>query len=359
MDNNTDHTIIISRYLKCFEIFKRANIVNFLYKESEETALKKWLFRATPIICYTINLLFIITANAFWNEEIPLSFVKDMSNSFALSILYFVSYFLSYYFPSLFDKWLKCGIDSNFNNNVSESPKLIWVSITMIGLIVFGFFCGKIFCDTAMENGYKIWINYLNVAGKAYYMFFLGIIWYQSLSVLGMALSAGFFLFWCIKDCKIIYEKLDYNKNLSITNAIDIILCTFSYGLFYIVGAILFILNDKIAAQEPINVKNMFYDNVASLILIVVVLLIVIVAYIPLNEIIIYMRKEKEQLLAEYNQKIQETSLQSEKDIIIEKRNELINQPLIMASKSNKILIILSVLIPLIGVIFQGMDLLK
>ena len=45
------------------------------------------------------------------------------------------------------------------------------------------------------------------------------------------------------------------------------------------------------------------------------------------------------------------------KEYLVQKRNELIKQSLIYTTITNKIVFILSVLIPLIGVIFQAIDL--
>lgn len=118
---------------------------------------------------------------------------------------------------------------------------------------------------------------------RVYYTLFLGVTWYHSLSILGMALSGGAIIYWCIKSEYIRYNKEDYNKNLSITKALDILIVIFSYGLFYIVCSVLFILNDKIAANPPINVVNAFANDANALMLIVVVFLIVVLVYIPLH----------------------------------------------------------------------------
>lgn len=355
----------VARYLLVFDLFKESNLVVFLHKKLGRNAINKWLFMVLPVVCYTLNLIFIITDEVFWNEKIPLSYVTDMSNSLALSVLYFISYFLSHHFPHLFDEWLKYGITREYENELREihsAPKWIFCLISFVlGIILFtiGFFSGRVFCVEAMNNGDRIWINYLSEVGRFYYSIFLGITWYQSLSLLGMALMAGFVIFWCIKDKSIIYNPLDFNKNLSIVKAVDVLLCTFSYGLFYIVGSILFICNDKVAAQEPINVINAFDKNEYALILVVAVLMIVCVAYIPLQELINFMQSKKMELILRFNEKIASAASQNEKDILTEKRNDLMNQAPILTSMTNRILIVMSVLIPLIGVIFQGIELYK
>ena len=59
----------------------------------------------------------------------------------------------------------------------------------------------------------------------------------------------------------------------------------------------------------------------------------------------------------EYNQKIEETVDKEEKDLLIERRNYVMEQPLILTSASNKIMLVLSVGVPLVGVILQGIEL--
>lgn len=349
-----------ARYLHYFEMFKKSNIVFFIHSKLNGNACKKWVFMIIPILCYAVNILLIVYAKAFWNNKIPLSYVKDLSNSLGLSVLYFISYFLSHHFPSLFDGLIKYGIDKNYINDIrmiSSPIKNIYCCIIGIVLFVFGCFFGYSFCFQAMKNGNKIWINHLGKKTKIYYCILLGMTWYQSLSVLGMALMAGFVAFWCIKDKALIYIETDFNKNLSIAKCVDMLLCTFSYGLFYIVGSILFIINDKVSAQKPIKVINTFARNDSALFLIVSVLMLVIIAYIPLQELINFMRDKKNKLLLLYSREIASATSETEKGDLEDKRNDLINQPLILTSMTNKILIITSILIPLIGVIFQGMEL--
>uniref|UniRef100_N2AFI0 Uncharacterized protein n=1 Tax=Eubacterium plexicaudatum ASF492 TaxID=1235802 RepID=N2AFI0_9FIRM len=357
---------MVAKYLETFEIIRTANLVVLLHKKLTKNVLNRWLFMIIPLSCYTLNLVFVIVSDAFWNDEIPLSYVKDMSNSLALSVLYFISYFLSHHFPWLFEEWLNYGISRDYENEIREHYAMsgrqhLFLSFAVgVVLFIIGCMAGLSFCMEAMKNGSKIWINHLYGLAKLYYLLFLGITWYQSLSVLGMALVAGFVIFYCIRDKAIVYKQKEFNKNLSVIKTVDVLLCTFSYGLFYIVGSILFICNDKVAAQKPIEAKNAFDNNIIALCLIIGILMIVCVAYIPLQELIKYMQSEKMKLLLEYDRNItSETTADDEKELLIEKRNELMDQPPILTSMANRILILMSVLIPLIGVVFQGIELYK
>lgn len=343
------------KYFNYFEILQRANIVYFLYRKLEGNVVKKWLFIAIPIIFYGVNIYDIILQNAFWNNCIKLSFVKDLSNSLVLTVLFFVSYFLSYYFPYLFSRWKESGISKKYLESVKVRPNQVKVAIVGIFLLIIGVLCGLSFSVTAMSNGDRIWTNHLNLFGIIMYSFFLGITWYNSLSVLGMALTGGFAIFWTIRKERIVYNLLDFDKNLSIIYALDLLLCTFSYGLFYIGGSILFVLNDKVAEKN--EVYNVFSNDVSALCLVVVVLLIVIIAYIPLQELINFMRRKKKELLLYYEQQIQLNVSDDKKESLIQKRNMIIDKPVISTTISNRLAIFVSIVVPLIGVIFQGVEL--
>ena len=93
---------LLKIYFALFEISRKANIVCVLREKLEGSVIKRWLFISIPIFFYAVNIYIIISQDAFWNKCIKLSFVKDMSNSLVLTVLFFISYFLSYYFPSLF-----------------------------------------------------------------------------------------------------------------------------------------------------------------------------------------------------------------------------------------------------------------
>ena len=213
------------------------------------------------------------------------------------------------------------------------------------------------FYSTARSNP-GIWSHNLGFMARVYYTLFLGVTWYHSLSILGMALSCGAIIYWCIKSEYIRYNKEDYNKNLSITKALDILIVIFSYGLFYIVCSVLFILNDKIAANPPINVVNAFANDANALMLIVVVFLIVVLAYIPLHTLMNFMHDKKKELINQLNSEIQRAD-QEEKSQLVKERNDIIAQGAVSTTFFNKMILILSVVLPLIAVIFQGIELLK
>lgn len=360
--NNT-----INRYIKLYNFCKGANIVVYFHKKMSDTLWKNWLYIAAPVIIFAINIFFMIQANVLWGHgntgKMTLSYLKDMSNSMGLSMLYFLSYFLSSYFPLKFEEWIEVGIDdTNLQHFTAMQEKTnlrkrIERIVSAILLLAISFGTGYGFYSTARSNP-GIWSHDLNLTARGYYSFFLGITWYHSLSILGMALSGGSIIYWYIKSGHIKYNQEDYNRNLSITKALDVLIVIFSYGLFYIVGSVLFILNDKISAKPPINVINTFANDVNALILIVTVFLIVILAYVPLHILINFMQNKKKKLLDQLNNNIQEVTTE-EKSQLIKERNDIIIQGAVNTTFFNKMILVLSVVLPLIGVIFQGIELLN
>lgn len=358
---------IIKRYVKVFNFCKDANIVVYFHKKTSDAIWKNWLYIAMPVIIFAINLFFMIKANVLWGQgnsgKMTLSYLRDLSNSMGLSMLYFLSYFLSSYFPFKFEEWIEVGIShEDFESLMKQKRKTVLrkkieniFSILLFFLISFG--VGYGFYSTARSNP-GIWSHNLGFMARVYYTLFLGVTWYHSLSILGMALSGGAIIYWCIKSEYIRYNKEDYNKNLSITKALDILIVIFSYGLFYIVCSVLFILNDKIAANPPINVVNAFANDANALILIVVVFLIVVLAYIPLHTLMNFMHDKKKELINQLNSEIQRAD-QEEKSQLVKERNDIIAQGAVSTTFFNKMILILSVVLPLIAVIFQGIELLK
>ena len=222
------------------------------------------------------NIFILIYNKVLYNPNDKFTYFNDISNSLCLTFLYFLSYFLSGYYPIKFDEFIYKGIDKEMLNRITqedENRKKYNLLLIIIGVLLFciGFGAGYSFYSVAKSNVNAYWIYNLNNFGRVYYCLFLGITWYHSLSLLGMALVSSFLVYLIIKNDKLNYIDNDFNKNISVISAVDIVLSTFSYGLFYIIGGFLFIFNDRIA--EKYKVYNMFYKDVPSFILILVITL--------------------------------------------------------------------------------------
>lgn len=343
-----------------FQTFRKINLAACLHKRASKSLLNEWLYFVIPVVFFSGNILIMIINEVLYSNEDLFTYCNDLSNSLCLSFLFFLSYFLSGYFPFKFDEFIRNGINADYFNELSAAFKALKKSkffLVLIGVVVFviAFKAGYAFYNVAEVNANVYWIYNLSDFGRVYYSIFLAVTWYHSLSLLGMALSGGFLIYRVVKDKRLIYEEKFFNKNQSILNAIDIVISTFSHGLFYILGAVVIILNDKIAVKY--GIYNTFHNDIAAFILIFIILILVIVAYIPLQELMRFLKKQKDYLLLDMDKMISKEKSWDRKHEMIEERNKLLGQKLIVTSVVNKVIVILSVLVPLVGVIFQGIEL--
>ena len=351
----------VSNLIYMFQTFRKVNIATYLYNKSSKSLLHRWFYYVIPIFVFALNILNLVRNEVLYSPPNEFTYFNDLSNSLCLTLLYFLSYFLSGYYPLKFDEFIRKGIDRNFFYNMSKyskSKKKSFLLLVIVGCILFGIgvLAGYSFYRVAEANERAYWIFNLDFIGRAYYCLFLGVTWYHSLSLLGMALTSGFVVYTTIKCNNIIYVDDDFNRNFSVMSATDIVISTFSYGIFYIIGSFLFIFNDKLSA-ERYKVYNTFHEDIPSLLLIFIISLLVIWAYLPLQELFLFMKKKKDCLINNLNKMIINEKIPERKDELISKRNDLIKQNLIYTTITNKIIFLLSVFIPSVGVILQGIDL--
>lgn len=350
----------VSNLIYWFQTFRKINIAALLYKKMSKSLLSKWLYYTIPIIVFSVNLFCLVNKEVLYSPHNEFTYFNDLSNSLCLTLLHFLSYFLSGYYPSKLDEFVEKGINKDFFAEMAyysmDKKKSTFLLLLMsMALLFIGLAAGYSFYHVAESNAQAYWIHNLDYFGRLYYCFFLGITWYHSLSLLGMALTSGFIVYKIIEYKQLIYIDDEFNKNTSIMTAIDIVLSTFSYGLFYIIGSFLFIFNDRLAEQY--GVYNTFHEDIPSIILVLVVILLVILAYLPLQELFLFMKKKKDYFISDLDNKILIEKVPEKKKELISKRNNLIKQNLIYTTITNKIIFILSVIIPAIGVTFQGIGL--
>lgn len=348
----------IEKWIARFQVSRKVNLSAFFYRAASDSLGMKWLYIVVPLVIYTLNLLLMMKSGVLYSSENNYAYINDTSNSLGLSLLYFISYFVSAYFPEKFDEWIDNGIEKEYFEKkiecIIKPNEYTWkVCFFAIVLVVFSYLSGYLFYYNAAKNENMFWIRNLSAFGRLYYRVFLALTWYHSLSLLGMALSAGFSIYWSIKAKKIIYIEKDFNKNISIIKMVDILISIFSYGVFYIIVSVLFILSDRIS-KIRFGIYNTFSRDEASFLLILCVLSIVALVYVPLQELIRFMKLEKDKLIQELNAEIENAQVLQEKRDLIEKRNNIITDGLIYTSFTNKLVIMLSIIVPLAGVILQG-----
>lgn len=350
----------VSNLICLFQTFRRINIATFLHKKLSNSLLCKWLYYTIPMVVFFVNLFCLVHNKVLYGPHDEFTYFNDLSNSLCLTLLYFLSYFLSGYYPLKLDEFILKRIDKDFFKDMtyySKNKKNSFFLRLFMGIVLFciATAAGVSFYNVAKSNIHAYWIHNLDDFGQIYYCLFLGLTWYHSLSLLGMALVSGFIVYKTIEYRHLIYIDDDFNKNISIMTAIDIVLSTFSYGLFYIIGSFLFIFNDRLAEQY--SVYNTFHKDIPSLILVLAVTLLVILAYLPLQELFSFMKMKKDYLINDLNMKILTEKMPEVKKELVLKRDDLIKQNLIYTTITNKVIFILSVFIPTIGVVFQGIEL--
>lgn len=295
---------VVERSMLVFKVLCKINPITKIYNLFSDSLLYNWLVVSMPILFFSGNIFIMIKNGVLYSNEEKFTYINDLSNSLGLTILFFTSIFLSRYYPKKFDEWVNEGIEKVYRNEILNKVKntlkmvrcrIILVVVSVL-LCLFAFNCGNGFYKVAKSNVGAFWIINLNKFGRIYYCFFLTITWYHSLVVLGMALSGGIVIYGCLKDKKINYIDELYNKNTSIIEMVDILLCNFSFGLFYIVGAFLFIINDRISYIKY-KIQNTFCDDVNAFILIIIILILVSLAYMPLRELIKYMCVKKKEYI--------------------------------------------------------------
>ena len=348
----------IKKMMRIFHGFRKINIAVFLNNISDKNLFLKYVYYLIPFLMFGLNIYNMIASKVLYSKNPGLfTYMADMSNSLGLTALSFISYFLSGYFPKMYDEFINKGVQDGKELQYEEKKSSLWWILNALILFTIGFVAGYTFHATAKANVAAYWIYNLSDFGKLFYCLFLGITWYYSLALLGMALSAGGVIFFSIKAKRLIYLDDNYNKNFSIVKASDILMYTFSYGVFYISGAVLFIINDHLAVSKY-SVRNAFASDINSFWLMLIVTAIVVLAFVPLQELFYFMEEKRQVLLIRLNTDIQNEKVIEKRNEMIVYRNNLFSQGLIFTSFSSRLALILSIIIPLLGVLFQAIDIL-
>lgn len=301
----------------------------------------------------------------FW-EKGKFCYLQDFTNSIGLTLLYFLSYFLSAFYTrkavECFQGILKEELLDHTDKKLAGESKKIRIYSKICGAVLFitGTLVGYLFFRMAGQNPEAFWIVNLSLHGKIIYCVLLGLTWYHSFDLLGLVYIVGYIIFWSLKGERIEYKTHYFSKNTSVMKVAEILFIDFSYGLFYIGVAVLAIINDKcVAVRINGNIRNALWYSPVALGLMCLVLLAVLLAYIPVKEFVAYMKEQKNTLLMDLDKQISCTKDEAEKRILMKKRDEIINAPIIYSSWTSKLILILSVVIPAIGVIAQFLSLKK
>ena len=342
------------------------NISTLLKEKFEERMIARWVYLVLPILFEGILFAAMIITGVFYKPG-KFSYLRDVSNSFVLTVLFLLSYYLPGYYNNKVEYCFRSCIDDEYKKKLvtddyyerNEQRRYYRFILDLIALAV-GAGAGIGFLIKAGSSESAFWIRELyenNIIGIALYSLFLTFTWYHSLLLLGMVLSGGFAIHGLLKEDKIKYSIRDYNRNESIRTILDISICNFSYGLFYIGGSIVFIVNDNVSSRF-LNVESAFSNPLLSLGLICFVLAIVLLTFVPLQTLYEYMAHRRTELLKDLDERIEQTT---DADMIIcleNEKKEIATSGVLFTTLSNRIVILLSLMIPIIGVILQIIQLL-
>lgn len=296
--------------IRVYEMFNRANIVCVLSKKQGESVFKQYIFTVTPFIFCLVDWLIMHFSKTLYNSnEKTYAFIDDLSDSFGLTILFLVSYFLSGYYQRKVNDFLKYGIDKKRKDDIKKQRYGTYGKILGIICLFIGLLIGTMFFISKVNNADIYWLSEINAFAKLYHGLLIGVTWYNSLTILGMATAAGFIVYWSVRSGKLHYVENLYNKNISIIKAFDILACTLSYGFFYIIGAVLIILNDNIATRKYDGIEGVFSAFFPATALIVFICSIVILEIIPLIRLWAYMKEKKIERIKFLNDNIEQIDM--------------------------------------------------
>lgn len=382
----------MNRAIKRFEICQSSNIITTLTGKVKESVLLRWLIACILIGACLFDWFIMMRAGVLYDNSKPsligicldvlidkgtinkkYTFINDVSNSISLTVLYLVSYFASIYYPGQVKEFIELGLEKiepgteQQQESIRKKYNSLYDKVFLAIGGILGIIFGSCFFFKVVENGANVWwLSELCDFYIIYHWLFLCAIWYISITLLIMAYNAAQILHWSIISRKINYIDDDYNKNISIIKAYDTLVSTFSVGMFYVIGSILIVFNDQYAKKY--NVKNTFSDEVNIMILIAVIIAVIVFLCIPLKTLFEYMKEKKNDRIIYLNNKIEKINNKkgrnyldgiNKKKELINERNNILENGLLTTSFNNKIVLVSSVLIPLIGIIIQAINVFK
>lgn len=231
----------------CWKNFAYLSPVSAFRKIMIKHTITHWIYVTTPFLITGILFIIMEREAVLMMAEGKTSFLSDTSNSICMPTMLITSYFLGSIIPT----WIKRGID-----NLANYPKkdiqfkktkkganrvLLWGNIILLPIAILG---SCIFVNAAQQNS-DYWMTEISSISKFLYEVYLILCWHFSLCL----------LLYVLVGCYVI-KKLLFNldvtpKNIShVKIALDFqdvgrtIGTIISYGLLYIIGVAVIIIND-------------------------------------------------------------------------------------------------------------------
>lgn len=348
--------------LSMLYVISYSNPFRFMKVRAQKHIWTRWVYYYFPFILYFGVIFSMITKEVFWPAKETFNFLTDLSNSLNMPVLFFLSYFAVGHYIEIFEDTISVAVKTKAVKykfrRIKERMKRKEITILCVFLffLALSFFSGNAFFNNALTSDSAYWGKRLNGDHRLfiwYYSIFLTLTWYNSLSFLFHVLPASYVLYSSIKRGWIKYDKELYNKNPSIIKIYDLLILNFSYGIFYIGGAVLFVIVD-IISNNLYHINNAFSQPGLAIMLFSIVLGLVIFAYIPIHELLSFMRKQKNEYMEMLRKDYLDSSLcLSEKSKIQNDINEIANKGVVLSSLGNKLIVFISLLIPFVGLVLQ------
>ena len=256
----------------CWKNFAYLSPASAFRKIMIKHTITHWIYVTTPFLITGILFIVMEREAVLMMAEGKTSFLSDTSNSICMPTLLITSYFLGSIIPT----WIKRGID-----NLANHPKkdiqfkktkkganrvLLWGNIILLPIAILGCY---IFVKAAQQNS-DYWMTEISYISRSLYEVYLILCWYFSLCL----------LLYVLVGCYVI-KKLLFNfdvtpKNIShVKIALDFqdvgrtIGTIISYGLLYIIGVAVIIINDI----TNDNLITTFDNKCCSIIVILLILI--------------------------------------------------------------------------------------
>ncbi len=339
-------------WINAFDGFVNANHFINAEKKSNNHIFVRWLYLIFPIMLIFIEFCSTINSGVF-NTVGKFSYLTDIGNSFALNILFI----LSYYLPAFYNKKVKKILDKDviwrFESLVDENEEKKRATIIKLIIVIVSVLCISVFCGILPGRKMGYWLEKNSIIGRMVYFFIIFFTYYSALLLLGMVLSASIIIYYLLKYDYISYNDNLYNNNTGVKDCQDIIEYNFSYGVFYIIGSIAIVINDRLIIFDRLDMMNSFYYPENAISLITIELLLLGIAILPLIELHSYMNIKKENYINDLKSKILNDTLNSNTGLTLNELKDIINHGSVKNNFKNKLILFLSIITPIVGIIIQ------
>ncbi|MFT3950665.1 MAG: hypothetical protein QM689_01655 [Oscillospiraceae bacterium] len=346
----------------------------WFYEKMNKTPSRKIWFLSIPF-CIIAAYYFIIYHNGcfFVNDDsLKVPFLNDYSNSFALAYILLISYFYSGYYE-------KCSqlIVSEQLNLLPIEKRLyinkykIWRKRCNLICFIVAIFA-TILVILYVNSDPVTWGYHLKqecMFGIIYYYFVIFITWYMSgylffSSVFTVILSTSNLY----RTTIIHLNGSNFDNCFGLKRTSKILLQNISLAIFYVLGLIVIIITDYVT-QKSTKKENFFYQYfLADVISLLIIIIYLASTVIPLTKCISLIQEKKALLISQCDEEItkleainhNELSISDAKrrsieiEILNNKRQRLqMVEDSLIATTDNKIILLSSILIPVIGILVQ------